>query len=100
MTQHCNSVEEHFVVRSASSECAVEKFVRSSVVVGGRLCWSATRAGGSRARFADYAEPRAERAGAAGRCARTLNAHRPAPHTRNLFISSYVKFTRNNRYCI
>ncbi|CAH4032210.1 unnamed protein product [Pieris brassicae] len=51
------------------------------------------------ARFADYAEAecgrrRPEEGG--------MRAHAspigPAPHTRNLFISSYVKFTRNTIY--
>lgn len=52
--------------------------------------------GGSRAGLAGGA-----RRGPRGPAARARRRpRRPAPHTRNLFISSYVKFTRNTRYCI
>jgi hypothetical protein len=58
-------------------------------------------ASGSRARFADYAEAAAGASGRGPAAARARRRpRRPAPHTRNLFISSYVKFTRNTRYCI
>lgn len=103
---YCFSVcsrTEFVAQRSAStSEKFIRRPYRAAANVGARS-WCGWLAGrySRTMRRSRAGRARGEGRRGQGRHARARRRpRRPAPHTRNLFISSYVKFTRNTRYCI